>query len=134
MWLILIFFVLFIFLFFPRLRRATRPSLPPMAKQQVAAHVQRLIAENPVMVFSKTYCPYCVRAQQLLNKLKAPMKVVELNQLPGREGDDIQDYLEEFTNQDTVPNIFIHQRHVGGCDDIHALHAQGKLEPMIRGK
>jgi glutaredoxin 3 len=39
--------------------------------------------------------------------------------------------LEEITGQDTVPNIFIGGQHVGGCDDIHRMHGQGKLTPML---
>jgi len=36
-----------------------------------------------------------------------------------------------MTRQSTVPNIFIHKKHIGGCDDVHSLHSQDKLLPMI---
>ena len=50
------------------------------------------------------------------------------------EGDAMQKALYSITKQNTVPNIFIGGNHVGGCDDLHALHAQGKLEPQLKKK
>ncbi len=46
-------------------------------------------------------------------------------------GDEIQRILEQLTNQRTVPNIFINQKHVGGCDDLHARHREGSLAKML---
>lgn len=91
--------------------------------------VTRAIQENAAVIFSKSYCPYCVRAKKLLTGLGKPFTAYELDKRA--DGSQIQDYLEELTNQDTVPNIFIKQNHVGGCDDIHALHKQGKLLPLF---
>ena len=46
-------------------------------------------------------------------------------------GAEIQDELTEISGQRTVPNIFINGKHIGGCDKVHQLHAEGKLVPMI---
>lgn len=108
--------------------------------------VGKLIRDNNVMIFSKTYCPYvlitsrlfkfnvcfryCVKAKGLFDKLQVKYNVIELDRV--ENGSAIQDELESLTHQQTVPNIFIKQKHVGGCDDVHALHNSGKLLPLLK--
>lgn len=71
------------------------------------------VRKNRVMVFSKTYCPYCSRAKAFLSdELHADPVVWELDQRD--DGLQIQDELYRITGQRTVPNIFINQTHVGG--------------------
>ena len=81
------------------------------------------------MIFSKSYCPYCTKAKKLIQSLNVQYDVLELDQV--ENGGEIQDYLYEITKQKTVPNIFVQQKHVGGCDDIHSLHRTGKLQSMF---
>ncbi|KAL0331948.1 UNVERIFIED_CONTAM: Glutaredoxin [Sesamum calycinum] len=78
---------------------------------------------------SKTYCPFCVTVKELLTKLGASFKAIELD----KEGDgsEIQSALAEWTGQRTVPNVFIGGKHIGGCDATTALHNQGKLVPLL---
>ncbi|KAI9045768.1 glutaredoxin [Aspergillus affinis] len=83
---------------------------------------QSYINENGVVVFSKSYCPYCHASKKLLNELGAKFAVVELNELS--DGSAIQDALEEISSQRTVPNIFIQQKHLGGNSDLQAKKAQ----------
>ena len=64
--------------------------------------------------------------------MSTPPVIVEIDKDP--KTDDYWKALLELTKQETVPNIFIHGKHVGGCDDVHALHSQGKLVPMLEGK
>ncbi|CDO73174.1 hypothetical protein BN946_scf185007.g229 [Trametes cinnabarina] len=93
--------------------------------------VEKTIAENKIAIFSKSYCPYCKRAKALLTS-KFPnvsTKILELDEIP--EGSEIQDYLTEKTGQRTVPNIFINQKHVGGCDAVVALDNSGKLAALV---
>lgn len=80
---------------------------------------QKLIDENSVMVFSKSYCPYCRATKQLLTELGAHFNVYELDK--NDDGSAIQDALEEISNQRTVPNIFIDKKHIGGNSDLQAL-------------
>ncbi|KAF9971491.1 glutaredoxin, partial [Actinomortierella ambigua] len=82
-----------------------------------------------VVVFSKTYCPYCTRAKNALKELGVQMTVVELDE--DNEGAAIQNYLQEKTGQRTVPNIFIGQEHVGGCDDLLKLKSSGELQKRL---
>ncbi|KAJ3245230.1 hypothetical protein HDU78_009710 [Chytriomyces hyalinus] len=87
------------------------------------------IASNKVVVFSKTHCPYCRKAKALLDSLGAQYEAVELDQRA--DGSEIQAYLAEKTGQRTVPNVFIGGKQIGGCDDVHALHAKGGLKPLL---
>lgn len=97
------------------------------AAQQKA---QKLIDENAVMVFSKSYCPYCNNTKRILDGLNAKFKAVELNQ--EADGDEIQAALAKISGQRTVPNIFIGQKHIGGNSDLEALD-RNKLEALLRG-
>ncbi|KAI8616729.1 glutaredoxin [Chytriomyces sp. MP71] len=87
------------------------------------------IAGNKVVVFSKTYCPYCTKAKKLLDSLGATYTAVELD--TREDGAEIQDYLVGKTGQRTVPNVFIGGKQIGGCDDLHAKHAKGELKPLL---
>jgi glutaredoxin 3 len=85
---------------------------------------QQLIADNPVMVFSKSWCSYSRHAKQMLSSFDAEIKVYELDK--ERDGGEIQDALADLTGQTTVPNIFIAQKHIGGCDDLQWLARKPK--------
>ncbi|EEA27536.1 Glutaredoxin [Talaromyces marneffei ATCC 18224] len=79
---------------------------------------QNIIDENKVVVFSKSYCPYCKSTKSLLTSLGAQYYVLELDQVD--DGAAIQDALEEITSQRSVPNIFINKQHIGGNSDLQA--------------
>ncbi|KAJ5364226.1 glutaredoxin [Penicillium cataractarum] len=80
---------------------------------------EQLIRENGVVVFSKSYCPYCTSSKKVLDNLGAKYEVLELDQ--DAEGSAIQAALEEISKQRTVPNIFINQKHIGGNSDLQAI-------------
>ncbi|KAI9646010.1 Glutaredoxin [Ciborinia camelliae] len=77
-----------------------------------------IIADNAVAVFSKSYCPYCTATKNLLRSMDAKFYAIELDQVA--DGSEIQAYLKQKTNQGSVPNIFIGQKHVGGNSDLQA--------------
>ncbi|KAJ3158865.1 thioredoxin reductase [Geranomyces michiganensis] len=108
-----------------------RVFFPPSAESIMAVKstVEDAIKNNKVVVFSKSYCPYCIKAKKLLESLQAKFTAFELDQM--EDGSAIQAYLKEKNGQSTVPNIYINQTHVGGCDDLHAAHRQGKLQKML---
>ncbi|RIA94711.1 glutaredoxin 1 [Glomus cerebriforme] len=91
--------------------------------------VEKLIQENPIMIFSKSYCPYCKKAKETIEGLRKKYKAFEIDEADN--GSAIQDYLKEKTSQRTVPNIFIDGKHVGGCDSLLAAKDDGSLEKMI---
>ncbi|MCJ1357623.1 MAG: hypothetical protein MMC33_007619 [Icmadophila ericetorum] len=79
---------------------------------------QKIIDENAVAVFSKSYCPYCKATKALLTSLNANFYTIELDQVD--DGSDIQNALYEITDQRSVPNIFIDKKHIGGNDSLQA--------------
>ena len=79
-----------------------------------------------VIVYSTSYCPYCVRAKDLLKRKGAAFK--ELN----AEDDKVrEDMIAKAGGRRTVPQIFINGQHVGGSDELHALDKAGKLDAML---
>ncbi|KAG7007546.1 glutaredoxin [Physcia stellaris] len=89
---------------------------------------QSIIDENAVAVFSKSWCPYCKASKALLSELNAKSYIIELDQVD--DGAAIQDALEEITNQRSVPNIFIGQKHIGGNSDLQAKRSE--LPDLLR--
>ena len=79
-----------------------------------------------VIVYSTSYCPYCVRAKDLLKRKGAAF--TELN----AEDDKVrEDMIAKAGGRRTVPQIFINGQHVGGSDELHALDKAGKLDSML---
>lgn len=83
----------------------------------------------PLVVFSKSYCPYCQNTKRILDGLNAKYKAIELNQ--ESDGTDIQNALQELTGQRTVPNIFINKKHIGGNSDLEKLKGK-ELEALLK--
>lgn len=83
-----------------------------------------------VVVFSKTYCPYCKATKQLFEKMGVDAEVIELDLMSN--GDAMQAALTEFSGQRTVPNVFINGKHLGGNDATQAAKRSGKLEEMLK--
>eukprot|EP00894_Picocystis_sp_ML_P002394 jgi/Pico_ML_1/52911/g3548.t1 len=92
--------------------------------------VQELVSTAPVVVYSKSWCPFCMQVKGLFEKLGVQAEVVEMDGMT--EENEIMDALVELTGQSTVPNVFIGGQHVGGCDDAMQLHGEGKLEGMLK--
>ncbi|CEG67705.1 Putative Glutaredoxin [Rhizopus microsporus] len=92
--------------------------------------VEEIIKTNKIVVFSKTYCPYCRRAKEVLKQHGVQFFVMELD--VEELGSAIQQYLQEKTGQRTVPNIFINEQHIGGCDDLMKLNSSGELKKLLQ--
>jgi glutaredoxin 3 len=93
--------------------------------------VEQTIAGHTVTIFSKSHCGFCRRVKTLFsqNFPEVDVKVLELDELD--DGSLIQDYLVKKTGQRTVPNVFIKQQHIGGCDDIVNLNMSGQLKSKL---
>ncbi|XP_026756227.1 uncharacterized protein LOC113516075 [Galleria mellonella] len=98
---------------------------------EVQQFIKTAISQDKVVVFSKSYCPYCNLAKDVFNKVKQPIKVYELDQRD--DGNVIQDNLQQITGFRTVPQVFINGNCVGGGSDVQKLYSSGKLEPMLIG-
>ena len=80
-------------------------------------------------MYSTAVCPYCVRAEQLLKaRVVAEIEKVRIDLDPDR-----RDEMMQKTGRRTVPQIYIGDTHVGGCDDLIALDHAGKLLPLLAG-
>jgi glutaredoxin 3 len=79
-----------------------------------------------VTIYTTTYCPYCVRAKDLLKR--KGQTFTEIN----AEDDDVREaMIVKAGGQRTVPQIFINGKHVGGSDDLYALDKAGKLDALL---
>ena len=80
-----------------------------------------------VEIYTKAFCPYCWRAKALLEA-----KGVEYREIAVDYGGDVRAQMIERANgRTTVPQIFIREQHVGGCDDLVALDRSGHLDDLI---
>lgn len=80
-----------------------------------------------VLMYTTAVCPYCVRAKQLLKA----RGVAEIDEVRVDLDPERRDEMMLKTQRRTVPQIFIGDTHVGGCDDLYALDAAGKLKPLL---
>ncbi|OCT83347.1 hypothetical protein XELAEV_18025886mg [Xenopus laevis] len=103
--------------------------MPPTGRELFQARVKELIDSNRVMVFSKSYCPYCDRVKDLFSSLGAEYHSLELDECD--DGAAIQEALHELTGQRTVPNVFVNKTHVGGCDKTLQAHKDGSLAKLL---
>ncbi|PIA40146.1 hypothetical protein AQUCO_02500095v1 [Aquilegia coerulea] len=92
--------------------------------------VKKTISENPVVIYSKTWCSYSSEVKSLFKRLGVEPFVVELDAM-GPQGPQLQKVLERLTGQHTVPNVFIGGKHIGGCTDTVKLHRKGELESLL---
>ncbi|CAH2984132.1 unnamed protein product [Chilo suppressalis] len=77
-------------------------STAKMGNPEVQQFIKAAITQDKVVIFSKSYCPYCKLAKDVFNKVKQPFKVFELDQQD--DGDTIQDNLAQITGFRTVSN------------------------------
>lgn len=95
-----------------------------------ASLIKQKNEENPVMVYSKTYCPFCSEVKSLFSNLAVDAKVVDLDTLA--DGDAIQDALMDVSGMRTVPQVFIGGELVGGCDDVMGAYRNGTLVTLLK--
>jgi glutaredoxin 3 len=82
-----------------------------------------------VKMYTTAVCPYCIRAKQVL-KAKGVEQIEEIR----IDLDPAQrDHMMQITGRRTVPQIYVGETHVGGCDDLMALDAKGGLLPLLQG-
>ncbi|GLJ24674.1 hypothetical protein SUGI_0471860 [Cryptomeria japonica] len=97
---------------------------------EIQDSIKTEISQNPVVIYSKSWCPYCQEAKGLFRGLGVKPFVVELDEL-GTGEFQAQDALKALTGQSTVPNIFIGGKHIGGCSDTLELHQNGELASLL---
>ena len=81
----------------------------------------------PITIYTKSWCPYCHAAKDLLRKKQAPFEEISVD---GDRGAQSR-MAERAGGRSTVPQIFVGETHVGGCDDLYALDEAGKLDSLL---
>ena len=81
---------------------------------------------SQVIVYSSDYCPYCIRAKQLLQSKKVAFEEIKVDGKP-----QVRAEMAQKAGRTSVPQIWIGARHIGGCDDLMALERAGKLDGLL---
>merc|ERR1712168_1115041 len=100
-----------------------------MSKSEAKAWIEAKIAEKKVVVFTKSYCPFCHKAKKALEGL-CDYLWIEIEDLPNM--DAIQDALKEMTGARSVPRVFINEECIGGGDETAKLKESGKLQQLLK--
>jgi glutaredoxin 3 len=82
-----------------------------------------------VEIYTTPFCGFCSSAKSLLKKKGVAYEEIDIMFHPSRRGE----MMERAGGRHTVPQIFIDDRHVGGCDDLHALDHAGRLDGLLAG-
>lgn len=81
-----------------------------------------------VIIYSSDWCPFCVRAKALLSKKGVAFEEIRVDGKPDARAD-----MAKKAKRTSVPQIWIDELHVGGCDELFALERAGKLDPLLAG-
>ncbi|NDR57493.1 glutaredoxin 3 [Aliiruegeria sabulilitoris] len=85
---------------------------------------------QPVEIYTTPFCGYCHAAKRLLKQKGISFSEVDLSSAPERR----QEMLNRSNGGYTVPQIFIGETHVGGCDELYGLERAGKLDPLLNAE
>jgi len=85
---------------------------------------------QPVTIYTTAWCPYCSAAKSLLREKGVSFNEIDVEKTAGSRATMVQ----RAGGRTSVPQIFVGDRHVGGCDDLYALDRAGKLDPLLTDK
>ena len=95
-------------------------------------HVESQIMTQPsppkTQMYSSSICPYCMMASRLLSSKGVDVEILDVDRSAA-----LRAQMQARTGRTSVPQIFIGETHVGGCDDLHALDRAGKLDALLAG-
>lgn len=80
-----------------------------------------------IVLYTTRYCPFCIRAKQLLDRKNLPYQEISVDGDPDKRAE-----MTQLANSRTVPQIWINDTHVGGCDELYQMERQQKLDDLIR--
>lgn len=81
---------------------------------------------RPITIYTTAWCPYCSAAKALLMRKGAAFHEIDIEEVEGARAEMVA-----RARRTSVPQIFIGDDHVGGCDDLHALERGGRLDPLL---
>jgi glutaredoxin 3 len=87
------------------------------------------MSQADVVIYLAGWCPYCQRARGLLSKKGIPFREIDVDDDP-----QLREEMIARSGRRTVPQVFIGEKHVGGCDDLFALDGCGELDRLIQGE
>ncbi len=80
-----------------------------------------------IIIYTKDICPYCTKAKALLQRKNASFSEIKITDDKIKE-----EMIKKSNGRMTVPQIFINDFHIGGCDDLYAMEAEGKLDELLK--
>ena len=118
----------------PIFSRYQIPNTTSFSKMSaVKEKIDTLLQEKKVVVISKSYCPFCKKAKQVLAKYNIPKEHIAILEIENDSScEEIQKYMQVLTGGRSVPRVFIGGKCIGGGDETMALHNKGKLEPLLK--
>lgn len=84
---------------------------------------------EPVIVYSSPFCPFCSRAKKLLSDKGVDFDEIDVFSDMTRK----KEMIDRADGKRTVPQIFVGNVHIGGCDELYTLESQGRLDPLLAG-
>lgn len=84
-------------------------------------------ASARVLMYARAACPFCQSAERLLLAKGVRIDTIRVDLEPERRAE-----MTKKSGRRTVPQIWIGERHIGGCDDLYALDREGKLDPLLK--
>lgn len=82
---------------------------------------------QPVTIYTTSWCPYCSAAKALFREKGVAFTEIDVEKTAGSRASMVQ----RAGGRTSVPQVFVGETHVGGCDDLHALERAGKLDPLL---
>ena len=110
-------------------QRVSTRTVTPMLVATLEETIQQTTANNEVVIYSKSWCPYCAQCKALFDDMAIDYTAVELDERD--DGDQLQAALLEVTKQRMVPNVFVNGQHLGGSDDTQQAARSGKLAELL---
>ena len=99
----------------------------------VKEKIDTLLQENKVVVISKSYCPFCKKAKQVLAKYNIPNEHIAILEIESDFScEEIQKYMQVLTGGRSVPRVFIGGKCIGGGDETMDLHNNGQLASLLK--
>ena len=80
-----------------------------------------------IIMYGTDWCGYCARARRLLDVKGAPYEEIDVDVVAGARQE-----MQAKSGRSTLPQIFINDQHIGGADDLYALDAEGRLDPLLK--
>lgn len=110
--------------------KPARCDAPVLVATRLEESIQQTTANNEVVIYSKSWCPYCKQCKDLFDGMSQPYTAIELDER--EDGEQLQAALLQMTQQRTVPNVFVAGQHVGGNDDTQQAARSGKLAKLLK--